>query len=52
MEVELIKFLVDNGFSLAVTLYLLYERSKFNERIAIVLDRISEAMERIEQRVK
>lgn len=50
MDADTTKFFLDNGFAIAVTVYLLYERSKFNERISVTLDRIAETLSRLEQR--
>jgi len=42
------QFFINNIFSISMCVYLLYERSKFNEKLAVTLDRISEALERLE----
>lgn len=42
---------VQNGFAIAVAVYLLYERSNFNVNIAKHLVQIAVMMERIERRM-
>lgn len=49
MELDLANFVLQNSFAIAVTAYLLYERSKFNEKLTENLVRIAEAVERIEK---
>jgi len=47
-EIELLPAVAQVGFPIAVTVYLLLERTKFNEKITEHLARITEALERIE----
>ncbi len=48
----MLNYTVQNGFAIAVTVYLLYERSKFNAHIAECLTKACEALDRIEGRMK
>lgn len=52
MEIDLLQATAQVGFPIAVAVYLLYERSKFNEKISVTLDRVAQALERIEGRIK
>jgi YvrJ protein family len=47
-EMDMLSAIAQVGFPIAVTVYLLIERSKFNEKITENLARITEALERIE----
>ena len=49
MEFDMVNYVVQNGFAIAVAIYLLYERTKFNEKVTESLVKISETLERIEQ---
>lgn len=48
---EMINYAVQNGFAIVVAIYLLYERSKFNVRIAKYLAQSVLLMDRIERRL-
>ncbi len=45
-------YFVQNGFAIAVAVYLLYERSKFNEKLTKTLEHISTTMDLIEERLR
>ena len=49
---DLLNYSVQNGFAIAVAIYLLYERSKFNTHIAECLSEACKALDRIEARMK
>ena len=48
---DLLNYSVQNGFAIAVAIYLLYERSKFNTHIAECLTDACKSLERIEERI-
>lgn len=48
-EIDLLPAVARVGFPIAVTVYLLFERTKFNEKITENLARITEVLDRIEQ---
>ncbi len=52
IETESIQFLFNNVFSIGVTVYLLYERSKFNTEITKGLLSISENLKTITENIK
>jgi hypothetical protein len=41
MDMISMDYLIQNGFAISVALYLLWERGKFNQRIASSLDEIA-----------
>lgn len=46
-----IEMITQLGFPIAVTIYLLYERSQFNIKVTECLVKVSEAVERIEAKI-
>lgn len=44
---EIIDIITNQGFAIAVAVYLLWERGKFNQRIASSLDRIAIIVEQV-----
>lgn len=48
---EMFNYCVQNGFAIAVAVYLLYERSKFNVHIAECLTDACKALDRVEERI-
>lgn len=48
MEILTVEFIAQIGFPIAVTIYLLIERTKFNEKIVEQMTKISETLERLE----
>lgn len=51
MDTESVQFFFNNIFSIGVTIYLLFERSKFNEKTAVTLERISNNLALIEAKL-
>ena len=49
---EMINYTIQNGFAIAVAIYLLYERSSFNIKISKHLAQIALMMERIDRRIE
>jgi len=52
LEILTVEGIVQLGFPIAVTCFLLFERSQFNIKISECLVKITAAMERIEQRMR
>lgn len=49
---DMFNYMLQNGFAITVAIYLLYERSKFNIKIAKHLAQIALMMERIDRRIE
>ena len=49
---EMLNYTIQNGFAIAVAIYLLYERSNFNIKVSKHLAQIAVMMERIERRME
>lgn len=50
--IENIEFFFNNAFAISVAVFLLYERSKFNEKVAVTLDSVTKTLERIETNMR
>ena len=44
MTVDLVTWLVNNGFAVAVTCFLLYERSQILEKVSINLEKLTDVI--------
>jgi len=49
MELDIINWISNQGFAIAVIIYLLYERSKINVRIVLSLEKMTMILDRIER---
>ena len=49
---EIIETITNQGFAIAVAVYLLYERTKFNVKIAATMEHISIVMQSIESEMR
>ena len=47
-----VDYFLQNGFAIAVALYLLYERSRFNQKIMTCLVKVSETLDRLEENMR
>lgn len=51
VDVESIQWITNNIFSISITIYLLYERSKFNEKITVALERVTIMLDLVAKKV-
>ena len=51
IENTIIEWISNQGFAIAVAVYLLYERSKMNTKIVASLERISTIIYRIDRKI-
>lgn len=45
-------YLMQNGFAIAITIYLLYERAKFNIKVSECMVKIASSLERLELSIR
>ena len=49
---ELVAIISDVGFPIAVVIWLLYDKSKRDEKVVVALDRIMTTIDRLEERLE